>query len=168
MGEHGQADKNSFARRSEQELLRSLAPLRGVEGVRDYFLLARDGYILARKPDSGYDEGAASDLARHMARAGEILRLLPRHEGEERAFDFHFRGTLLLGWDLGEVYLVAQCSEDTNPAIVRMTVNVIQDELKRNKRLRGYVACQSHDGPGLSEEDVGRERYRHLMALTRG
>lgn len=167
MGEHGQADKNPSARRSEQELLRNLAPLGDLEGVRDYFLLARDGSILARKWDSAYDEETASDLARHMARAGEILRLLPNHQGEERAFDFHFKGTLLLAWDLGEVYLVAQCREETNPAIVRMTVNVIQDELKRNKRLRGYLSRQSPQGPRLREEDVGSERYKHLLALAR-
>lgn len=167
MGEHGQADKNPFARKSEQEFLRKLAPLTGVEGVRDYFLLARDGSILARKPDSVYDEKTASDVAQHMARAGEILRLLPNHQGDERAFDFHYKGTLLLAWDLGEVYLVAECMEETNPAIVRMTVNVIQDELKKNKRLRGCLARQSGDGPSLREEDVGSERYKHLAALAR-
>ena len=159
------ADRNTFARRSEQELLQKLAPLGDVEGVRDYLFLNREGVILARKPDSAYDEKTAGALARHMTQAGEILRLLANHEGDERVFDFHFKGTLLVAWELGETYLVAQCREDANPAIVRMTVNVIKDELRRNKRLRGYLARRSHEGPVLGEQDVGSERYRHVMAL---
>jgi hypothetical protein len=187
-------------RNSNPELLRKLAPLGDLDGVSDYFLLDRDGAILARKPDSTYDEETAGLLAEHVARAGEILRLLSDHRGDprpasasesgmaagptgtqnpkseirnpksnpaDRVFEFQFKGALLVAWDLEDTYLVAQCRENANAAILRMTVNVIQDELKQDRRLRSCLTRKPRGRPILREQDLGTERYRQVVALAR-
>jgi len=156
---------STVARKGSLELLQKLAPLREVEGVRDYFFVDRKGTILARKPDSPVEEEVAAACARDMAQVGEILSLLPGQEQDERVFDFHFKGTVLIAWDWGGAYLMALCKEGVNLAMVRMTVNVIKEELGKGRRFRGYLARHSGGEYLLSEQDVGSERYKHVMAL---
>jgi hypothetical protein len=154
-----------LARKGTQGLLQKLAPLEEIEGVRDYFFTDRNGTILVRKPDSAIGEEVAVACAKDMAQVGEILGLFPGHEHEEKVFDFHFKGVVLIAWCLGEAYLVALCREGVSLAVLRMTFNVIKEELRRERRFKGFL--QRSDKKFLpTEQDIGNERYRHVLALN--
>ncbi len=153
-----------LARKGSCGLAEKLFPLDEIEGVRDYFFTDRTGTILARKPGSFLGEEVAAACARDMAHAGEILSVLPGYEGDRTVFDFHFKGVSLIGWFLGDAYLMVVCRETVSPAMLRMTVNIIIEEMRKQKRLRGYLQRSEREYlPG--EEEVGTERYKHVLAL---
>lgn len=157
---------NIITRKDTRDLLERLAPIGEISGVSDYLLVDTRGIILARKPDSIWEEQVAAACARDVAQIGEILALLPVGDGDERVFDLRFKGTLLIGWDLGSAYLFAFCKQDVNLAIMRMTVNVIKHELKKNKRFRKYLADRADGGSALlSEQAVGTELYKRVVAV---
>ena len=157
---------DGIARKNKRELQERLGVLGEIKGVRDYLLVGGEGQILARNPESGWSEKAAAECARDMALAGQVLSLLSKEEGEERVFGFHFEHSFLIGWDLGSAYLVALCREEASLAIVRMTVNVIKEELRRSKRFRPYMAERVvEDADILDEKHVQSEMYKHVVAL---
>jgi hypothetical protein len=180
------ANVSEAVRKSLRHLLEKLSPLGEVDGVRDYLLLDRQGTVLATKPDSLWSDEVARACARDLSQVGEILNLLPVHKGsdcptpggngsgeagsspadKELVFDFHFKAGLLIGWRLDGTYLMALCREDTNLAIVRMTVNVLEDELQKDKQLRNYLSRRAEgECRVLSEQNLGSELYKHLVTL---
>ena len=159
---------NTLVSRNVRDLLEKLAPLRELSGVSDYLLSDREGKMLARNPDSTWSEEVAAACARDMAQVGSIVSLLSVDREEEEVFDFHFKGSLLIAWDLGRAYLLALCSEDANLAMVRMTVNVIKEELRKDRRLRSYMSqCDDQSYLLLSKQHVEGEMYKHVEALKK-
>ncbi len=156
---------NSLVRKNVRDLLQQLAPLGEVNGVRDYLFLDRQGTILARKPDSSWAEDVATACALDAAQVGEILGLMPFQNGDERVFDLHFKSALFVACDLGRAYLLTLCREDANLAVVRMTVNVIKEELGRDRRFRRYLEPPDGGDVLLSEQRVGSEMYKLVVSL---
>ncbi|NQT84053.1 hypothetical protein HQ563_13590 [bacterium] len=156
----------TVAPKNRRSLLESLLAVGRIRGVQDYLFADSRGTILARKPGSNLKDDMAIACARDIAQERQILSLLSPPDGNERVFDFRFEGGLLMVWDFGSSYLLALCGEDANPSIARMTINVIKEELKRDKRFKGYfVPTAAPDCSLLSEQDLGSELSKHLAAL---
>lgn len=156
----------TIAGKNLRDLLDKLAPLGQINGVQDYFLVDRRGKIVVRKADSFWKEETASACARDMAQVGEIFGLLSGNEEDQRVFDFHFDGALLIAWDLGSAYLIVVCSEEANLPITRMTANVIKDELRKDRRFRSWFTRHAGgDFTLLTEQDLGSELYKYVAAL---
>ncbi len=157
---------NSLARKQLRDVLHQLAPLGEVPGVRDYLLMDRRGTILATKPDSTWSHGSAGACAKDIAQVAEILALSPLPRGDDRVLDFHFKGSLIVTWDLRGAYLLALCGEDANLAIARMTVNVIKEELTKDRRLGSRLGqCADGEPSLLGEQDVASEMCKHVETL---
>jgi hypothetical protein len=157
---------NSVPRKDMRDLLEMLAPVGEVNGVSDYLLVDAQGTILARKPNSLWKEEAAVPCARDLAQVGETLRLLPFQDGEERIFDLHFKGMVFIGWELGSVYLFALCNHQASLPIMRMTVNVLKEELGKDRRFKKFLTRRDHgDSVLLSEQSIGSELYKHVTVL---
>ncbi len=157
---------NAVTPRNLSDLLGKLAPLEQVNGVQDYLLADCFGRIVVRKPGSLLGEEVAKGYAKDAAQAGEIFALLSASGEDERVFDFHFEGALLIVWDWGRVYLLALCGEEVNLPTTRMTANVLRDELRKDKRFREYVAPRDGDDCGLlSEQALGPDLHKHVAAL---
>jgi hypothetical protein len=159
---------NALAPRNLPDLPGKLAPLARVNGLQDYLLADCFGRILARKPGSPLGEEVAVEYARDAAQAGEIFALLSSPGADERVFDFRFEGVLVIVWDWGGVYLLALCSEEVNLPMMRMTANVVREELRKDKRFRGFLAPR--DGADcrlLTEQALGTELHKHVVALKR-
>jgi len=157
---------NTIAPKNVRDLLENLAPLGQIDGVRDYLLADCQGRVLARKPGSFWKEDVAAACARDVAQVGEIFSLLTSADATEKVLDFRFEGSLLLVWDWGGAYLVALCGHDVNHSIARMTVNVIKEELRKDRRFKGYFAPPSGgDESLLTEQHLGKELYRYVAAL---
>jgi hypothetical protein len=157
---------NTVAPKKAKDLLAKLGPLAEIKGVQDYLLADSRGHILGRKPTSFWTEDAADAFARDMAQAGEIFRLLSAGNNDEQVFDFRFRGALLVVWSFGGAYLVVLCSEEVNLSIMRMTANVIKEELRADKRFRScFARTPGGDSSLLTEEDLESDVYKHVAAL---
>jgi hypothetical protein len=149
-----------------RDLLEKLAPIGEIDGVSDYLLVDSEGKILARKPQSSLAEDVAVACARDMAQIGETLRLLSCGNESDGVFDVQFKGTLLIGWLLGSCYIFAFCKQGVNLPIMRMTVNIVKEELGKDKRFKKYLS-ERVDGDShlLSEHSVGSELYKHVTTL---
>jgi hypothetical protein len=157
---------NNAVSRNIRDLVGRLAPLANVDGVQDYLLADSYGRILARKPGSSWDAEIASAYAKDMAQAAEVVRLLPMSDNGERLFDFHFDGAQLIVWDFGKACLVALCGRDSNRSIARMTVNVIKEELRKDKRFRDFFGPPPGSSRSLlTEEDLGSELSQQVAVL---
>ncbi len=152
--------------RNVRDLLEALAPLGEVHGVQDYFLVNSQGRVLVRKPGTPWNDEIANACARDMAQAAEVVRLLPVGKGPERFFDFHFEAAQVMVWDFGMAYLVVVCGQDSNNPIARMTVNVVKEELRNDRRFKHFFAPPSGSSPSLlTEGDLGSELYDQAAIL---
>jgi hypothetical protein len=157
---------NTAVSRNIQDLLEMLACLEQIEGVQDYLLVNYEGEILARKPGAPWDEDVAAAYAKDMAQAAEVYRLLSAHGQQGQPFDFRFEGAQFMVWDFGRAHLVALCGIETNQSIARMTVNVIKEDLRKDKRFKDFFLPSVDSSSSLlTEQEVGSELYQHVAAL---
>ncbi len=139
-----------------------LQEISSVRGVRFACICSRGGELLERTQDHDGSDPAA--IGREISLILNVFGLVGREIGD---LDIAYEGARLLACAAGNALLLAVCGPQTDPAMLRLVLNVQRSRLQEDRRMQERAQTRMHFGQMViaSLDEVSARLLKNVSGL---
>lgn len=141
-----------------------LREISSVRGVRFACICSRAGELIERTEDHDGSGRDAENIGREIRMILEVFRLAGKEIGD---LDIAYEGSRLLACAAGNALLCAVCGPQTDPAMLRLVLNVQKERLRGDRKIqeqaRAGIVIRELVLQGLDE--VSSRLLKHVGGL---